>query len=104
MGRTGKEIEMMKQKTDQEINAWLDGLSAGQIRLWGAPEPRRATNLEELAAASGVPIARLMDEAMFIGETEESYAELILERIVDNPLYARHRELAEARLTKAVSA
>lgn len=95
---------MTKQKTDQEINAWLDGMDETQLRIWGAPEPKAATNLAELSVASGRPLSRLKAEAGFIGESEESYVEIILDRITDNPLYARHRELAEARLVRMLSA
>lgn len=104
MGRTDEEIEMKKHETDEQINAWLDRLDETQLRIWAAPEPKAATNLAELSVASGRPLARLKAEAEFIGESEESYLELILDRITDNPFYVRHRELAEARLARKLSA
>lgn len=88
----------MKYETDQEISRWLDAMSKEQLRIWGAPETKHAVDLAGIASASGMKLAQLRAEAGFIGESEESYAELILDRITVNPDFARHRELAAARV------
>jgi hypothetical protein len=86
-----------RQKTDEQITEWLDRLSMAQLRLWAAPEPKRAVGLDELAQASGIPFEQLHDEAQFWMMLDEEYAAMILGRITDDPLYARARQMAEDR-------
>lgn len=89
---------MSKQKTDEEITDWLDGLDRAQIKLWATAKPKLATDLPGIARASGMKLGTLRNEAANLLFGEQEYADFILDRITSNPLFARHREMAEERL------
>lgn len=85
---------------DFDADRWAAELSPDQLRIWTSAAAREASDLRELSAVTGRPFQQLVDEADFVGESEESYFALLHFRISDDPEYAVSRRAAQRRVAE----